>query len=200
MQIGSYYQNNFNNFSELFKLFERLKSGQAPVKTGMVEVAPGYFCMNDPKIIANFRKNFDEDGDLYNSMGIAGLDISHKDPSEWHKIIGLSEDGKQKLFDMVKTEFLQEDGVLNGDTTKVSEVYADYYRSIPKADRLKAGWSLQQLEREYRASLISAVRAENPNWEAGDAFDHRILENVTRESVSGGEIDMQTRMGLDTRA
>ena len=107
----------------------------------MVEVVPGHYCKNDPRIIANFRKNFDEDGDLINSHGVAGMDITGKDPSEWHKIVEVSEEGRQSMFDMVKREFIQEQGIANGDTTQRSEVFAAYQKSIPKADRLTATWT-----------------------------------------------------------
>ena len=149
----------------------------------MVEVVPGYYCKNDPRIIANFRKNFDEDGDLINSHGVAGMDITGKDPSEWHKIVEVSEEGRQSMFDMVKREFIQEQGIANGDTTQRSEVLAAYQKSIPKADRLTATWTLGQYERQYNKAMYEAVRASNPTWEPGQYFDPAILQGITRESV-----------------
>ncbi len=149
----------------------------------MVEVVPGHYCKNDPRIIANFRKNFDEDGDLINSHGVAGMDITGKDPSEWHKIVEVSEEGRQSMFDMVKREFIQEQGIANGDTTQRSEVFAAYQKSIPKADRLTATWTLGQYERQYNKAMYEAVRASNPTWEPGQYFDPAILQGITRESV-----------------
>lgn len=149
----------------------------------MVEVVPGFYCKNDPRIIANFRKNFDADGDLINSHGVAGMDITGKDPSEWHKIVDVSEEGRQRMFDMVKREFIQEQGIANGDTTQRSEVYAAYQKSIPKADRLTATWTLGQYERQYNQAMVEAVRASNPTWEPGQYFDPSVLQGITRESV-----------------
>jgi hypothetical protein len=159
------------------------KAGGGGSSAGMVEVVPGYFCKNDPRIIANFRKNFDEDGDLYNSHGIAGMDITGKDPSEWHKIVDVSEEGRQSMFDMVKREFIQEKGIANGDTTQRSEVFAAYQRSIPKKDRLTATWTLGQYERQYNKAMYEAVRASNPDWQPGMDFDESVLSGITRESV-----------------
>lgn len=193
------YQNQFNT-SRLLKLFQQLKNGkssQAAVSTQeMVEVAPGFSCINDPVVIENFRKNFDKDGDFINSQGVAGMCIHGKDPSEWRQIIDISEQGKDNVFNMVKSEFIENSGLLNGDTKK-SEVYTAYYNTIPKADRLKAGWTMQTMEVQYRNALISAIKAENPKWELGQEFDHSLLDNVTRQSVE--QAASQASKGLNTR-
>lgn len=197
MRIGD---NGLQNYQSVLQMLQRLngKKGTNPTdifgilgskpslgssSADMVEVAPGFFCKNDPKIIANFRKNFDEDGDLYNSHGIAGMDITGKDPSEWHKIVDVSEEGRQSMFDMVKREFIQEKGIANGDTTQRSEVFAAYQRSIPKQDRLTATWTLGQYERQYNKAMYEAVRASNPGWQPGMDFDTSVLDGITRESV-----------------
>ena len=176
-------------------------AGNAP---DMVEVVPGFFCKNDPRIIKNFRKNFDKDGDLINSHGVAGMDITGKDPSEWHKIVEVSEKGRQSMFDMVKREFIQEQGIANGDTTQRSEVFAAYQKSIPKADRLTATWTLGQYERQYNKAMYEAVRASNPDWEPGQYFDPSILDGITRESVEARivqtGVDTLGRRGIDCRA
>lgn len=198
MRISSF--NQFNSL-RLLKLFQQLQPGQSNQKSavsskGMVEVAPGFSCVNDPVIIANFRKNFDKDGDFINSQGVAGMSIHGKDPSEWHQIIEVSEQGKDNLFNMVKSEFIENNGVLNGDTTSKSEVYTAYYNTIPKADRLKAGWTMQTLEVQYRKAFISAIKADNPNWEFGQEFDSSLLDDITRQTVEGAV--SQAPKGLDT--
>ena len=86
-------------------------------------------------------------------------------------------------FDLVKKEFIRENGVANGDTTNRSSVYREYQLSIKKEDRLKGSWSLEQYEQKYRSALATAVKAANPNWKNGDSFDPSILDSVTRESV-----------------
>lgn len=180
---------NQNHYSLMMNLLKRnnkqTKQGAAfsGNNMGEVEVAPGFFCQNDPKIIANWKKHFDKDGDFINSQGIAGMSIHGKSPSEWHKIVKVSDEGRQNIFDMVKKEFIQENGVLNGDTTKKSEVYADYQRSIPKKDRLSATWTLGEYERQYYNAIYSAVKASNPGWKQGQRFDPSVLEGITRESV-----------------
>lgn len=213
---------NTNNYQSILRMLQQLngKSAKDPFgifnsniqksingmtdHSDMVEVVPGYFCKNDPKIIANFRKNFDKDGDLINSHGVAGMDITRKDPSEWHKIVSVSEKGRQSMFDMVKREFIQEYGIANGDTTKRSEVFAAYQKSIPKADRLSATWTLGQYERQYNKAMYEAVRASNPDWQPGQYFDASVLDGITRESVEARIVQTGTdSLGLksvDVRA
>ncbi len=195
MRIGEVNAKNYQSLMQMLQNLNPKKGkktsweipgigiGKKGFQSDMVEVVPGFFCKNDPKIIANFRKNFDEDGDLLNSHGIAGMDITGKSPSEWHKIVDVSEEGRQAMFDMVKREFIAESGIQNGDTTQRSEVFAAYQRSIPKEDRLTATWTLGQYERQYNRAMYEAVRASDPNWQPGQYFDPSVLDGVTRESV-----------------
>lgn len=121
---------------------------------------------------------------LYESgVCVRGMIIDGKSESEWHKMIDVSEEYRQKMFDECKRHFLQENGIANGNTTRRSEVFREYQLSIKEDDRLKGTRSLEQYEKKYRAALAEAVRAVNPNWTYGDSFDASILDNVTRESV-----------------
>ena len=86
-------------------------------------------------------------------------------------------------FDNVKKEFIQENGVSNGDTTKRSDIFKDYQLSVNKDKRLSGTWTLEQYEGQYRSAMYAAVKAANPNWKPGQKFDTSILDNVTRESV-----------------
>ena len=70
-------------------------------------------------IIKNLMKQFDSDGDLLNSNGVPGMDVTGKDTS-WQKLTSVSEEYRQKMFDNVKREFIQEKGISNGDTTNIT--------------------------------------------------------------------------------
>lgn len=133
-------------------------------------------------IIKNLMKQFDSDGDLLNSNGVAGMDVTGKGTS-WQKLTNVSEEHRQKMFDNVKWEFIQEKGLSNGDTTKRSDIFKDYQLSVSKDKRLSGTWTLEQYEGQYRAAMYAAVKSANPNWKPGQAFDTSILDNVTRESV-----------------
>lgn len=56
-------------------------------------------------IIRNMMRQFDSDGDLLNSNGVAGMDITGKGTS-WQKLTKVSDENRQKIFDMVKSEFI----------------------------------------------------------------------------------------------
>lgn len=133
-------------------------------------------------IIKNLMKQFDSDGDLLNANGVAGMDVTGKGTS-WQKLTSVSEEYRQKMFDNVKREFIQENGISNGDTTKRSDIFKDYQLSVSKDKRLSGTWTLEQYEGQYRAAMYAAVKSANPNWKPGQKFDTSILDNVTRESV-----------------
>lgn len=134
--------------------------------------------------IRNWMKKFDADGDYIDSAtGIAGMCSTGIPVSERHKIISVSEDARQKMFDEVKRHFIEENGNKNGRTTKRSEVFQAYQRSVPKEDRLKGTWTLSQYERQYRQAMIQAVKKADPTWDFGKSFDPKVLDSVTREMV-----------------
>lgn len=133
----------------------------------------------------NVMKNYNSDGDFVGPGGIIvpGMVANGIPESERHQMIPVSEEHRQKMFDMVKKEFIRENGIANGDTTNRSSVYREYQLSIPKGDRLKGTWSLGKYESKYNKAMYDAVRAAIPGWKPGQYFDSHILDNVTRESV-----------------
>lgn len=136
----------------------------------------------------NMMRNYNSDGDYVGPGGIIVPGMHHGkdgsvDRSIWQQIINVSDDARQKMFDNVKREFVQENGISNGDTTKRSKIFREYQLSVKKEDRAKGTWTLQQYEGNYRSAMYAAVKAANPNWKPGQPFDPRVLDSVTRESV-----------------
>lgn len=87
------------------------------------------------------------------------------------------------MFELVKKEFLQENGIENGDTTKRSDVYMNLYRKTAKNDRLAAGHTLEQYERAYKQAFVDAVKAADPTWKEGKPIPDGVLDGITRESI-----------------
>lgn len=138
------------------------------------------------KIKSQQKNGYGEDRvELLNTQGIAGMCLHGKNPSEWQQTIQISDKGEQELFDMVKSEFIKNNGVLEGDTTKKTEVVSDYLRGIPEKDRLKASWTLDQLQFKFRSAFVSAVKQADPTWDFGKAIDRSVLEGITKESLRG---------------
>ena len=84
-------------------------------------------------------------------------------------------------------EFLNENGTLNGDTTKRESVYNNLYRKMDKDDRLSAGWTMEQYEHQYRQAFAEAAKVEDPTWRAGKPIPAGALDGITRESVESGK-------------
>ena len=79
----------------------------------------------------NVMSNFNSDGDFVGPGGIVVPGMYHGkdgtvDRSSWQQIINVSDDARQKMFDNVKREFIQENGISNGDTTKRSKIFREY--------------------------------------------------------------------------
>lgn len=154
---------------------------------------------NEETFIRNYMGLFDADGDLINPYGVAGMDITGKDPSEFHKIIDVPETARQDMFDETMRHFIQENGVANGDTTKRTEVFTRYQLSVNKSDRLSGTWTLGQYERMYTKAFYGAVREANPNWQLGQPFDTSIVRNITREDVEDRIVKGSSQLALKPR-
>ena len=175
---------NFNstNIASRYNLMSQLFGLKKNQSNGLLNLANVINGKNQKGIANKSSKSLEEQ--LYESgVCVRGMIIDGKSESEWHKMIDVSEEYRQKMFDECKRHFLQENGIANGNTTRRSEVFREYQLSIKEDDRLKGTWSLEQYEKKYRAALAEAVRAANPNWTYGDSFDASILDSVTRESV-----------------
>ena len=161
---------------------------------------------DEETFIRNYMGLFDEDGDFVNPYGVAGMDITGKDPSEFHKIIDVSETARQDMFDETMRHFIQENGVVNGDTTKRTEVFTRYQLSVDKPERLSGTWTLGQYERMYTKAFYETVKEANPNWQLGQPFGTSIVRNITRKDVEdrivkgSSEFTLKPRPSLDIKA
>lgn len=148
--------------------------------------------------IKNLMKSYDKDGDYIDpTTGLAGLLVTEENASSRKRIISIPESSKDEMFEQTRKEFLRENGVLNGDTTKRSDVYTNMYRKMQKNDRLAAGYTMEQYERAYRQAFLDAARKADSKWKIGKPIPSGALDGITRESVeanlkkSGGSLDIQ---------
>lgn len=134
--------------------------------------------------IKNQLKYYDKDGDYIDpTTGLAGLLLTDANRESSKRIISIPESSREEMFELTKKEFLRENGVCNGDTTKRSDVYTNLHKKMKKNDRLAAGHTLEQYERQYRQAMYDAAKAADPNWQIGDSIKPGALDSVTRESV-----------------
>lgn len=134
--------------------------------------------------IKNSMKCYDKDGDYINPRnGLAGLVLTDENASSQKRIISIPESSKNEMFEQTKKEFLRENGVANGDTTRRTDVYDNLYRKTAKKDRLAAGYTMQQYERAYRQAFYDAAKAADPSWKIGKLIPSGALDGITRESI-----------------
>ena len=144
--------------------------------------------------IKNLMSQYDKNGDWIDpNTGLTGLAVTDENRNSYKHIVSIPESSRDEMFELAKKEFIQENGTLNGDTTKRESVYTNLYRKMKKDDRLSAGWTLEQYEHQYRQAFAAAAKAANPKWKAGDPIPAGALDSITRESVekSRKSVDMK---------
>lgn len=146
--------------------------------------------------IKNLMSGYNSNGE-YTAGGliVPGMNATGIPESERHQIISISEDARQKMFENCKREFIAENGVANGDTTKRSDVFRAFQLSIKKEDRLKGTWTLGQYERQYNKAFYEAVKAANPAWKPGKQLPAGVLDGITRESIDKSLVKTQGQYG-----
>ena len=150
----------------------------------MSEGAKGGVGYTNPQAIKNIMANYDENGDFKDPVtGMTGLVMNGIPQSERHKIIHVSEDARQDMFETTKREFIRENGDRDAERTQRSEVYQRYQRSVPKEDRLKGTWTLGQYEKAYRNAFVDACKKADPSWKIGKDIPAGALDGITRESI-----------------
>ena len=93
--------------------------------------------------IKNLMSQYDKNGDWIDpNTGLTGLAVTDENRNSYKHIISIPESSREEMFELAKKEFLNENGTLNGDTTKRESVYNNLYRKMDKDDRLSAGWTM----------------------------------------------------------
>ena len=145
--------------------------------------------------IKNRMSRYDKDGDYVSPLtGMAGLVVTDKNRASKNKIISIPESSRDEMFELTKKEFLRENGVANGDTTKRTDVYMNLYKKMNKNDRLAAGHTLEQYERAYTQAFVDAVKAVDPKWEPGKAIPSGVLDGITRESIDSSLVKSGSKL------
>ena len=145
--------------------------------------------------IKNLMSHYDKDGDYINPVnGLAGLLVTDENESSRKRIILIPDSSKEEMYELAKKEFLNENGTLNGDTTKRESVYNNLYRKMDKDDRLSAGWTMEQYEHQYRQAFAEAAKVEDPTWRAGKPIPAGALDGITRESVESGRKSVDIKL------
>lgn len=85
----------------------------------------GYFNIQG---IKNRMQHYDAEGNHINQVfGVSGLTVTDKNIESKNRIISIPDSIKDEMFELTKKEFLQENGVANGDTIRRSDIYHKMY-------------------------------------------------------------------------
>ena len=140
--------------------------------------------------IKNLMSQYDKNGDWIDpNTGLTGLAVTDENRNSYKHIISIPESSREEMFELAKKEFLNENGTLNGDTTKRESVYNNLYRKMDKDDRLSAGWTMEQYEHQYRQAFAEAAKAADPTWKAGKPIPAGALDGIqgSRRKVAGSQ-------------
>jgi len=145
--------------------------------------------------IKNLMRQYDKNGDWIDpTTGLTGLLLTDENINSRKRVIPIPESSREEMFESTKREFLRENGVHNGDTTRRSEVYTNLYRKMKKDDRLAAGWTMQQFERQCSRVFVAAVKAADPTWTAGKQIPAGALDGITRQDVENAMRSVDTKV------
>ena len=132
--------------------------------------------------IKNLMKNYNSRGEWVDpDTGLTGLLVTDETGDSYKKIIDVPESSKDKMFEAVKNNFLNINGM--GDGKGKTEIYMDMYKQMKSDDRLSAGWTLGQYHKAYAQAFKSAIKTVDPTWDYGKAIPSGVLDGITRESV-----------------
>ena len=129
--------------------------------------------------IKNLMKNYNSRGEWVDPD--TGLLVTDETGDSYKKIIEVPESSKDKMFEAVKNNFLNNNGM--GDGKGKTEIYMDMYKQMKSDDRLSAGWTLGQYHKAYAQAFKSAIKTVDPTWDYGKAIPSGVLDGITRESV-----------------
>ena len=122
-------------------------------------------------------------GDLFGSASGPDDLFSADIPITGQQIVKVPESTRQAIFDEAKRQFIKNKGGVDDKSTQRAEIYQDYLRSTPKKNQQSGTWTLNQYESQYRSAMTDAIKASDPSWKAGQPFDQKALDSVTREGV-----------------
>lgn len=186
-----------NNTKQMLKragIDTKSKQYQAAIRE-MENSANGRVAYTSIQCIKNVMRSYDKNGDYIDpTTGLTGLLVTDENSSSRHNIISIPDSSKEEMFESTKKEFLRDNGVSNGDTTKRSDVFTNLYRKMKKNDRLAAGHTLEQYERQYRQAFVDAAKAADPSWEIGKPIKAGALDGITRESVEASLVKSGTKL------
>ncbi len=118
-------------------------------------------------------------GHYKNSYGVEGMCVTNNPNAR--KIIPVSDEMKQRVFNSVKDAFYKYNG-MSGDNEAEWEEMARaknaYYKTLKREDRVAAAWTLGQLEIGIARKVAGAVKESVPGWTYGRSIPTEVLDRI----------------------
>ena len=128
-----------------------------------------------------YQKTDEEKYEMLVKMGYVLEGMLHKEGDvSWKKIVPIDDDMKNKIHDLVKKEFIENNGMSDGEA--LHALTKDYIKNSSVNERASVAWTISQTKIDEAQRLKDIVEANNPNWKPGQAFDPSIFDGY----VSGG--------------
>ncbi len=155
-----------NNSQGIWQLFSRMNGGNKTF--GRSSGTGGRNTLED--YLSGHRKN---------SYGVEGMCVTNNPNAR--KIINVSDEMKQRVFNSVKDAFYKYYG-MSGDNEveweEMAQAKSNYYKTLKKEDRVAAAWTLGQLEVNIANKVSSAVKAKVPGWTCGKPIPSDVLDEI----------------------
>ena len=177
-----------NNSQGIWQLFSRMNGNNA---FGRSSGAGGRNTLEDQ--LTGHRKN---------SYGVEGMCVTNNPNAR--KIIKVSDEMKQRVFNSVKDAFYKYNG-MSGDNEaeweEMAQAKNNYYKTLKKEDRVAASWTLQQLEISIGRKVASAVKEKVPGWTHGQPIPSDVLDEIFADESITSMVSGKsgTAEGLDIR-
>ena len=138
---------------------------------GETGTSKGYYCGNT---IDDLRS-----GHFKNSYVVEGMGITGR--TDWKRIVNVSDEMKQHVYEDVKKEFYKYGGMSGGNAAETDAYYDkihSYVKTLDLSTRRAAPWTLSQLHLEIAGRVTQAVKGKDPTWTAGKPISREILDEI----------------------
>ncbi len=126
-------------------------------------------------------EKYDANGKWINPYEDPSMDITGMGPSDF-KIVEVSDDIRSKIINLERKDFLEGYGKSDGE--ELSAITRQYIKSVPPSQRKDVGWTLNRISLDEANRLHSLAKAAIPGWQAGQAFDRNLMNDLlSRDSL-----------------
>ncbi len=187
-----------NNNQGIWQLFSWMNGGKADTNMSFGNGA------STRRFDAGGRNTLEDylSGHRKNSYGVEGMCVTNNPNAR--KIINVSDEMKQRVFNSVKDAFYKYNG-MSGDNEaeweEMAQAKNNYYKTLKKEDRVAAAWTLGQLEISIGRKVASAVKAKVPGWTHGKPIPAGVLDEIFADESITSMVSGKsgTAEGLDVK-